>query len=411
MDLWVSVVIFLSKLIVSPAFLILIIVLGVMLYIKNQRISSMQKAIMGREIDSPLELTLSQIVLGVFAGLISSIIFSYLGIVFYDNYAIYIMFLFSMVLGFFNRRFICFSYSVPVVGILSIVLNSAGYKEVNIDITALVTMIGVLHVVEALLTVLDGSKGSIPIFTQKNDKIMGGFVLRRNWIVPLSVLIFSSSGNILKLPSLWPLINTDVLKNMLFAFAPFVSIMGYSSITFTKTRKEKTALSGISIFFYGIFIICIAQVANINIFFKCWVLFMVPIAHEFIFIFWNYMELKGKAKFVSDDEGMMVLAVVPDSPAEKMGIRCGDKLIEVDNGSKVYKKEDILNSLQSTAKSILVKIKRAAGNIENIKYTGLTEDVSLGILFVPKNVPKNVTAVSIKKDSFKDVLNKFKDKK
>lgn len=411
MNLWVSVVVFLSKLIVNPAFIMLIVVLGVMLYIKNSRISSMQKAIMGREVDSPLELTLSQMVLGVFAGLISSIIFSYLGIVFYDNYAIYLMFFFSMILGFFNKRFICFSYSVPIIGILSIVLNGAGYKGVNIDITALVTMIGVLHIIEALLTVLDGSKGSIPIFTQKNDKIMGGFVLRRSWVIPLSVLIFSSSGSILKLPSLWPLINTDVLRNMLFAFAPFMSIMGYSSITFTKTRREKTALSGMSIFFYGIFIICIAQIADINIFFKCWVLFMVPAAHEFIFIFWNYMELKGKAKFVSDDEGMMVLAVAPDSPAEKMGIRCGDKLIEIDSDDKVYKEEDILNSLQNAAKSILVKIKKAAGNIENVKYTDLTEGDSLGILFVPRNVPKNGTAVSIKKDSFKDVLNKFKDKK
>ena len=66
---------------VNPTQLIILIALGFMFYGKNKKISVMQKLSLGESINSPLELTLSQIFLGIMGGVIISLMLSTLGIV------------------------------------------------------------------------------------------------------------------------------------------------------------------------------------------------------------------------------------------------------------------------------------------------------------------------------------------
>ena len=109
--------------IVEPMHIFMLVILGVMFYSKNKRISIMQKMTIGETINSPLELTLSQIALGIIAGAIVSVMLSVLGIIFNENSGIEIMFMISILMIFIKKRFICFSYSGAILGAMSIFMS------------------------------------------------------------------------------------------------------------------------------------------------------------------------------------------------------------------------------------------------------------------------------------------------
>lgn len=105
----------------NPAFLVILFILGLVLYSKNRKSRIIEKMILGSERHSALELTLSQIVLGILGGIGASVICTSLGITFKDGSAIILMFLISVILMMLNPRFICFSYSGAILGLLSLI--------------------------------------------------------------------------------------------------------------------------------------------------------------------------------------------------------------------------------------------------------------------------------------------------
>ena len=161
--------------IVEPMHIFMLVVLGIMFYTKNKRISIMQKITIGEMINSPLELTLSQISLGIIAGAIVSVILSMLGIIFNENSGIEAMFMISILLLFIKKRFICFSYSGAVLGAISIlssslasVTNTSSY--INVNILELMTFVGIMHMLEGILVMFDGGRGAIPVFSNRDEK-------------------------------------------------------------------------------------------------------------------------------------------------------------------------------------------------------------------------------------------------
>ena len=83
-----------ASMIANPLFISMLILMGIILFFNNKKLTIMQKMIMGDSINSALELTLSQIVLGIIAGTITSLILSYLGVVFNRNIGLVILVLF-----------------------------------------------------------------------------------------------------------------------------------------------------------------------------------------------------------------------------------------------------------------------------------------------------------------------------
>ncbi|HBC96684.1 MAG TPA: PDZ domain-containing protein, partial [Clostridium sp.] len=59
---------------------------------------------------------------------------------------------------------------------------------------------------------------------------------------------------------------------------------------------------------------------------------------------------------------------------------------------------------------IWFKVKRVAGNFEQVSYNRMNKNKRLGIVFVPRNVPKNSMVVKLDKNRFSEILNKIKNK-
>ncbi|WP_446897884.1 PDZ domain-containing protein [Clostridium sp. LBM24168] len=410
----------------EPYLLVLLAIMAFVLYKKNIQTAVMQKMIIGERINSPFELTISQIVIGIFAGTVASVMMSCLGIAFEQSSAVELVFLTSIVFMFFNPRFICFSYSGAVIGLLSILLGIAssyfkipGLNFLNIDVVSLMGMVAILHFIEGLLVMIDGKTGSIPVFTSKDGEIIGGFALQRYWIIPVAIFfilqsksLVSSSWQLSTPPSWWPILRNpatrDILKNAVLMLMPFYAVVGYSTVTFTKDTREKSFMSGIIIMIYSIVIFGLAQLAALNLFFKIFVLIAAPIAHEGIIFLQRYIETVGKPKYISSNEGIMVLAVAPNSPANEMGIKSGDLLVEI-NDNKIENEETIGEIIKECSNFIWLKVKRVTGNFEQLSYNKMNENKRLGIVFVPRNVPKDSIVVKLNKNKFSDVLNKIKN--
>lgn len=410
----------------EPYLVLVLAILVFTLYRKNKQTVIMQKMIIGEGINSPFELTISQIVIGIFGGILASVIMSYLGIVFDENSAVDLIFLASIVFMFFNLRFICFSYSGAILGFLSLILaisaqtfNIPSLDFLKIDVVALMSMVAILHFVEGVLIILDGKTGAIPVFSSKNGSIIGGFALQRYWTIPVAIFFIIHNKSMIgtswqvSVPGWWPLINSsipyNVLKSAIVSLIPFYAVMGYNSVTFTRNTKEKSLISGGLTIGYSVALLGMAQLAVLNIWLKFLVVIFAPIAHEGVIMLQRYLEMKKMPKYVSSSEGIMVLAVAPSSPANEMGIKSGDLLVEINN-EKIQNEDKIAEVIRECSSFIWFKVKKAAGNFEQVSYSKMNSDKKLGIVFVPRKIPPNSMVVKLDKNKFSDVLDKIKNK-
>ena len=421
MDLIVHSLKSIATAIIEPMHLIMLVIFGVIFYFKNVRIVSIQKMTLGEGINTPLELTLSQIILGILAGAIGSIILSILGVTFSENSGIEFILMISILSLFYKKKYISYAYSAAILAtigiILNIISNTIGVKLLlDINVVSLISFVGVIYILEGLLIMFDGSRGAIPVFTKKEDKIVGGFSFSRYWPMPIAILmIFSNSapgGESIysNLASWWPIINREstlaLITTAMIASIPIYGILGYSNVTFTQEKKIKSLRCGITIALYGLSVALVAQLANINILGQIVSIIYVPLVFELIMRYEYRVEKKGKFLYVSDDEGIMVLEVTPNSPAYEVGIKRGDKIIEI-NGQSIKSEVDILKIARESIFKVPVKIKNNSGQV--LEYIIQPRNKRLGMLLVPKLV-KREDIFEIKADDLKNIINELKNK-
>lgn len=412
--------------IVTPPLAFLLIILMVILYFKNKKIVTMQKLILGGSVNSSVELTLSQLVLGILGGSIGSLIFSSLGIVFSENSGIIFLFFISILLAFVKPRFICFSYSGAILGAISILIKlvnefSSQYLNnltLDIDVLGLITFIGIFHIIEGILVMVDGDRGAIPVFTNKDGKILGGYALKRYWVLPVAIMIAISMNNssidysteIIKSPSWWPLLRSTssltLLASSVIAIFPFYTMLGYSSITFTRSKREKAISSGLYILIYGIILTIIAQISKFGSLGEILGIIFMPVAHEFMLRYQVRSENKRQPKFVSDEEGLTILEISSDSKVKEFGVGVQNKLISF-NGMNINSESEAYPILKENLYNASLKIKDSNGIVRDIEFRQ-DKKSRLGILLVPRNVKKE-EVVPVNDNSFNSVLNSLKN--
>lgn len=408
--------------IVTPPLVFLLIVLMMILHFKNKKIVAMQKLILGGSVNSSVELTLSQLVLGIIAGSIGSLILSSLGIIFNENSGIMFLFFISILLAFIKPRLICFSYSGAILGIISVFIKliSQFIQGLNngildVDILCLVTFIGVFHIIEGILVMVDGDRGAIPVFTNRGGKILGGYALRRYWVLPIAIMMSTTMNNsivyateFIQTPNWWPLIQSSNLNSIattVISILPFYTMLGYSSITFTRGKKEKAISSGLYILIFGIILTIVAQVAKVGVLGEVIAVVFMPIAHEFMLRYQIKIESIRIPKFVSDEEGLVVLEISRDSEVAEFGVGIENKLLSVNNVN-INSESEAYRILKDNLCNAHLKIKDSKGIIRDIKFRH-NRNKRLGFLLVPRNVNKEeVVPVN---NTFKDVLNTIKD--
>lgn len=408
--------------IIAPPLVFILIALAVTLYLKNNKIVTMQKLILGGSVNSSIELTLSQLVLGILGGTLGSVLLTSLGVVFSWNSGISYLFIISIFLMFVKPRLICFSYSGAVLGVIGILIKIASEIEpkiisnqiLNVDVLYLMTFIGVFHMIEGILVMIDGDRGAVPIFTNKDGKILGGYALKRYWVMPIAIMMAvamnSSSVNLMtqyiENPNWWPLLKSpsglSLIASSVISILPLYAVVGYSSITFTRSKREKAVSSGIHILIYGVALTLVAQIAQFGIWGEIAVVLFAPLSHELMLKLQTKGEEKREPKFVSDEEGLIILEISPNSQVKEFGVNIESKLLSINN-KNISSEAEAYSIIKENLNNAVLKIKDSRGIIKDIKYRH-NRNTRLGLLLVPRSVDKE-EIVPLEDKSFKSVFD------
>lgn len=416
MNIFMYIIKALSFTITNPSFLFVLFIIGLVLYGKNKKSRIVEKMILGSQSYSALELTLSQIVIGIIGGVCATIMCTYLGIAFKDGRAIILMFLISMGLMVFKPKFICFSYSGAVLGLISFlygfiasVTGTGDGEAFYVNIISLVSLVGVLHIVEGLMVSMDGHKGALPVFTKRNEETIGGFALNRYYSLPMILLVVLANesffkGEELNIASWWPVLNGTFgnigLGKIVLSVIPVLAIVGYNSVTFTKSKKNKSFISGVYNILYGMILIGLSQVGVLGKVYELGILILMPLLHELMLKIEIATETKQSPKYYNEEKGIRVLEVGKNSIAQKIGIKSGDILLSI-NDMEISDEIVFIEKLKKCGSDIIFKLKRENGVFEELRWGRIMLSERFGTIFVPKK------DYGVKKDTkFKDIMDK-----
>ncbi len=328
---------------------------------------------------------LDQILYGMISGLLASFIIVILGVTI-DYRAILIIWPIAIFLMLFNQRYLCFSYAAGIISLISLI---TGWPD--IDVSALIALVGILHLIESILIYFDGYKASLPVYVEHSRfNPVGAYIMQKMWPIPLVVLIIPDataqlSGSGVSMPSWWPIFQPQGAGGML-AILPIVAILGYADMAITQTPRDRAKRSGLMLALYSIVVLTLSVVSSRVYWVKYLAAISAPLLHEFIIIL-GKTEQKGEPLFSVPWKGVRVLEVFPQSLGHAMGLKQGDILLNI-NGKSVNSIKGIDEMLGESPSFVWLDVKRG-DKIIILEGHDFQEGISdLGVMFVPRQTGK-----------------------
>lgn len=330
---------------------LLLIVAFVLLMIfgQYQRLAATEQRLLGFVKNRPGPQVVRALAAGLLGGALASVVFVLLGISLRDIGIGYLWIL-ALTLMLFHPRFLCFSYGA---GILALAHLATGFPR--IDIPALMALVGVLHLVEAVLIYVSGAMGATPVFMRGADgRVVGGFSMQRFWPLPFVALVGAwvapellRGAEAVSMPSWWPIIEPSEPggPGLEYAFAlfPVVAALGYSDVAVTSLPQAKARRTAKSLLLYSLGLLALAVGAQASRAVALAAALFSPLAHEWVIARARALEVRGKPCFTGFET--MVLDVYPDSPAARVGLVAGD-VIKAVNGVPVRTREELAAAME-----------------------------------------------------------------
>ena len=330
---------------------------------------------------------------GWLGGIFASLLMAFVGAAI-TPFAVLILWIASLLLFLFRIRFLCLAYAVGAVGTGQAVLaafpqvsEAEGFGDLlrpfmELNVPALLAIVAILHFVEALYVRFQGRQAAMPLFCEsKRGKIVGGYLLREFWPVPLFLVVPWDGGSPMALP--WtPLFGADLWADG-WTIAPFPVIIGFSALTMTRLPGEKARQSFRMLTAYSAVLLLMALSAYVWPQLAAVASLSCIVLHEAIIRLGRWDEARRGARFVHGPQGLTILAVLPNSAAAELGLAAGEIVHKV-NGVKVRTKEELHRALQLNPAFCKLEIINLEGHskfVQRAIYSG--EHHQLGIVLAP----------------------------
>lgn len=243
-------------------------------------------------------------------------------------------------------------------------------------------LLGILLVVEGALIRVRGGRQTTPRYRLgARGKRIGVYEARKFWLLPLCLLVPDGAGAIGAMHA-WPL-TVDVGGGFSLLLVPF----GFGfyhrfkealpAHAIKKAAVEQVTLGLLVLLITGIGVYTgvalFAPIAAAAAMIARAVLIGLDVARD---------RQRPAGEVLPAADGLVVLAVLGGTPAEKMGIKAGDKLCKA-NGLPVYTEADFYSALQAHAAYCKLEVVDAFGEVRHTQtavYEG--DHHHLGLLFV-----------------------------
>jgi hypothetical protein len=386
----------LLRAVLNPLFLVLVLVVAWQ-YKRMQRLS---EGLFALERNIYVRSTVISTLAGVAGGAVGALVLIALGIDL-SRIGIVYLFLTALTLMLFHPRYLCFAYAGGIVSLFSL-LSGAG----DIDVPQLRALVGVLHMVEALLILLTGWLDPMPVYVRREGEaeVVGGFNLQKFWPIPLVAVMgvaqVSGPGvevSPLARPEWWPLLHLGPgsADSLAYMLVPVLAILGYGEVATTAPPRRKVVSSAGHLALFSAVLVLLALGAAL-VPSLVWVPALFgPLGHELLIWVGLRQESRGEAIYRHPGHGVMVLDVLPGSLAARAGIRSQDVVLAV-NGMGVRDRLDLYYALQAASTRLDIDILRA----HDIIYASLERRPRqvLGIIPVPE--PGTDRFIVLRDDTF-----------
>lgn len=385
--------------------LLIVSVVLLLVYMQYRRMAVIEQRVFGVPLGNPLRNTVTALGVGFLGGLLATFLFVFLGISLVDV-GIGYLWLLAIALMMIHPRFICFAYAG---GVLSVSQLLFGWPALNVP--AIMGLVAILHLVEALLIWLHGPTGATPVYVRRPDgRVVGGYTLQKFWPMPFIALVAFMIGQdaladmTLAMPEWWPLIKPQEppAPNMSYVYVlfPVMAALGYGDIAITRDPRAKARRTAGLLFGYSVVLMALALAgsagpgaagaagaggggfAGVPAAAWQWLAAVFsPLGHELVIYLGRRSEEQGRPLYDAS-RGAVVLAVAPDSPAADMGLRGGD-IIRSINGYRVYNRADIQDVLTPWAVDVEVVVENMyTGEERTVHYPGKIPP--FGVILAPE---------------------------
>lgn len=365
-------------------------ILFIVLHYRKQ--IQMERKLFHTRLHSLLNETWRTVLWGWLGGISASVLMLFVGVNIQASTVI-LLWVLSIILVMMRVRFLCLAYAVGILGIAQVILswipNAASLQErvpvldivVGADIPSLLVIVAVLHLLEGTLVGFQGARMATPLFLEgRRGQIIGGQQLQGFWPVPLFLLVPMTGGSIQGLP--WETLFGSNLASG-WTLLAFPAMIGFTELTISKLPRKQARFSASLLYLYGIILLVIAIATH----------FWPPILlvgavlsfalHEGLIRYNQWVEDKLVPFYVHSERGLMVLSVVPNSPAHELGIQTGELIHKV-NSHKIKTKTDLHVAMRLNSAFCRLEVLNEQGEVRFLQraiYSG--DHHQLGIILAP----------------------------
>ena len=339
-----------------------------LVFMQYRRLAATEEKLFGRAISGVGKQILISVALGALGGFAASAILIFLGLSL-EQIGLYFIWPVALLLLLFNPRYLCFSYAGGIVALAVligryIILPLFPMLEQNfifdsllmIHIPALLVLIALLHLVEALLIYVGGHWGSSPIYLKRSGgEVVGAFTLQRFWPIPLVALLVTIVAQTeivgVSMPDWWPILESNLQprenQSLQYMVIPIAAGLGYADMALSSTPRERTAFSAKWLAVYSIILLLVAVGSE----FMRWLVLpgvlFAPIGHELLILYGKKQEESNSPRYCMPEKGVPIMKVLPNSPASDAGLLDDDLVLKV-NGNPVDDNREMIDRIEDS---------------------------------------------------------------
>jgi len=263
------------------------------------------------------------------------------------------------------------TWTIPLVSKSLNSLNDKVYPSI-------VVVLGLLLIAEGMLILKNGSIGTSPkLAKSKRGQNVGLHEVKRLWMLPLFLLI---PGNALQLPfDWWPVFHLGA-KEYTLILVPFA--IGIQQQVKGMLPKVAIELLGRRVMMLGVFITLLSAAGYWFPLSSIVTAALAVLGRELIAFLAAMKDDNLPFYFSKKNQGLMIIGVIPESPASKMGLQVGE-IISKANGVLVRDEKVFYEALQKNRAHCKLEVLDINGEVRFVQralYEG--DHHELGILFV-----------------------------
>ncbi|MEW9052385.1 MAG: PDZ domain-containing protein [Neobacillus sp.] len=263
------------------------------------------------------------------------------------------------------------NWSIPLI---SNVIEPSG----EIIYPSVVLLLGMLIIAEGVLIKKNGSKGTSPkLIKSRRGQSVGTHEVKRLWMLPVFLLI---PGEALQIPfEWWPVFHLGAESYSLI-LVPFA--VGIQQQIQGRLPKTAIQLYGQRIIILGIFVTLLSAAGFWYPLTSIVVAALAIIGRETISLMQRMKDDSLPFYFSKRNNGLMIIGIIPQSPADKMGLQVGE-IIAKANGVVVRDEQVFYEALQKNRAHCKLEVLDTNGEVRFVQralYEG--DHHELGILFV-----------------------------